>query len=168
MPFERGRSMIPAVLIAAGLLMSVHGCKAPTGDVRPGADTRSLTTSKKAPAESSNMNIHYLEIVTNDVDALCTAYERVHALTFGSEDPDLGQARAAVRPDGSLVGIRKPLADHEQPTMRTYLTVADIQKAVKEAEEAGAIIAYPPTRQGERGTFAIFIHGDVEHGLWQR
>ena len=32
------------------------------------------------------------------------------------------------------------------------------------AEEAGAIIAYPPTRQGERGTFAIFIHGDVEHG----
>ena len=168
MRFERVHNMIPAVLIAAGLLISVHGCKARTGDVRSRADTRALTTSMKASAESSNMNIHYLEIVTNDVDSLCAAYERIHALSFGPEDPDLGQARVAVRPDGSLVGIRKPLAEHEQPTTRTYLTVADIQKAVKEAEEVGAVIAYPPTRQGERGTFAIFIHGGVEHGLWQQ
>ena len=114
------------------------------------------------------MDIHYLEIVTNDVDALCATYEHVHGLSFGPEDPDLGQARVAVRPDGSLVGIRRPLAEHEQPTMRTYLEVVDIQRAVEEAENAGAVIAYPPTRQGKRGTFAIFIHGDVEHGLWQR
>ena len=30
------------------------------------------------------------------------------------------------------------------------------------------MIAYPPTRQGNQGTFAIVIKGDVEHGLWQR
>ena len=35
-------------------------------------------------------------------------------------------------------------------------------------EEHGAIVAYPPTRQGQRGTFAIVIQGDVQHGLWQR
>ena len=52
--------------------------------------------------------------------------------------------------------------------MRTYLAVEDIQQAVKEAEESGATIAYPPTRQGKQGTFAIVIRGDVEHGLWQR
>ena len=166
--FERVPSMIPTVLIAAGLLMAVQGGQAPIGDMRSGAGTRARTTPMKVSEESSNMSIHYLEIVTNDVDALCAAYERVHALSFGPEDPDLGQARVAERPDGSLVGIRKPLAEHEQPTMRTYLTVVDIQKAVKEAEEAGAVLAYPPTQQGERGTFAIFIHGDVEHGLWQR
>ena len=114
------------------------------------------------------MTIHYLEIVSNNVDTLCATYERVHALSFGPEDPDAGQARVAVRPDGSLVGIRRPLAEHEQPTMRTYLEVVDIQKAVEEAEGAGAIIAYPPTLHGELGTFAIFIQGDVEHGLWQR
>ena len=114
------------------------------------------------------MTIHYLEIVSNDVDTLCATYERVHALSFGPEDPDLGQARVAVRPDGSLVGIRKPLAEHDGPIMRTYLEVADIQKAVEEAEGAGAIIAYPPTLHGELGTFALFIQGDVEHGLWQR
>jgi hypothetical protein len=38
---------------------------------------------------------------------------------------------------------RKPLAAHEQPIMRTYLAVEDIQKAVKKAEDSGALIAYP-------------------------
>ena len=57
---------------------------------------------------------------------------------------------------------------HEQPVMRTYLAVDDIQQAAKNAEEAGAMIAYPPTREGDRGTFTIVIHGGVEHGLWQR
>jgi predicted enzyme related to lactoylglutathione lyase len=61
-----------------------------------------------------------------------------------------------------------PLAAHEQPIMRTYLAVEDIQGAVKKAEESGATIAYPPTRQGNQGTFAIVIQGDLEHGLWQR
>jgi predicted enzyme related to lactoylglutathione lyase len=111
---------------------------------------------------------HYLEIVSNDLDTLTVLYERMHGLSFGPPDPDLGQARVAARPDGTLVGIRKPLAEHEQPIMRTYLAVEDIQQAVKQAEDSGAIIAYPPTRQGQRGTFAIVIQGDVQHGLWQR
>ena len=66
------------------------------------------------------------------------------------------------------MGIRKPLAAHEQPIIRTYLAVDDIQQAVKKAEDYGAMIAYPPTRQGQRGTFAIVIQGGVQHGLWQR
>jgi predicted enzyme related to lactoylglutathione lyase len=67
-----------------------------------------------------------------------------------------------------MVGIRKPLAAHEQPIMRTYLAVDDIQQAVGKAENSGAVIAYPPTQQGRRGTFAIVIQGEVQHGLWQR
>lgn len=114
------------------------------------------------------MVIHYLEIVSNDVDTLTGLYERMHGLSFGPPDPDLGQARVAARADGTLVGIRKPLAAHEQPIMRTYLAVEDIQQAVKQAENSGAMIAYPPTRQGQRGTFAIVIQGDLQHGLWQR
>jgi predicted enzyme related to lactoylglutathione lyase len=114
------------------------------------------------------MAVHYLEIVSNDVDTLTGLYQRIHGLSFGSPDPDLGQARVATAADGTLVGIRKPLAAHEQPIMRTYLVVDDIQQAVKKAEEHGAIVAYPPTRQGQRGTFAIVIQGDAQHGLWQR
>ena len=112
--------------------------------------------------------LHYLEIVSEDVDVQCAALERVHGLSFGPEVPDLGQARVAKAPDGSFVGIRKPLAEHEQPIVRTYLTVDDIEKAVKEAEKAGAIIAYPPTKQGDTGTWAIFILGGIQHGLWER
>ena len=66
------------------------------------------------------------------------------------------------------MGIRPPLAAHEQAIVRVYLAVEDIQQAVKEAEGSGATIAYPPTRQGQRGTFAIVFQGDIQHGLWQR
>ena len=92
------------------------------------------------------MAVHYLEIVSNDVDTLTGLYQRMHGLSFGPPDPDLGQARVATRADGTLVGIRKPMAAHEQPIMRTYLAVEDIQQAVKKAEDSGATIAYPPTR----------------------
>jgi predicted enzyme related to lactoylglutathione lyase len=114
------------------------------------------------------MDVHYLEIVSNDVDSLTALYQRIHGLSFGPPDIDLGQARVATRADGTLVGIRKPLAAHEQPIVRTYLAVEDIRQAVKKAEDSGAAVAYPPTTQGQRGTFAIVIQGDVQHGLWQR
>jgi predicted enzyme related to lactoylglutathione lyase len=114
------------------------------------------------------MTVHYLEIVTTDVDAVAELYQRVHGLTFGPPDADLGQARVATRPDGTLVGIRKPLAPHDLPIVRAYVAVDDIERAVKSAEEHGAKVAYGPTAQGRRGTFAILVQGDVQHGLWQR
>jgi predicted enzyme related to lactoylglutathione lyase len=114
------------------------------------------------------MAIHYLEIVTNDLDAVAALLEHTHGLSFGPLDADLGQARVATLATGTLVGIRKPLAAHEQPIVRTYLEVDDIQQAVKKAEDSGAAVAYPPTRQGRRGTFAIVIQGDLQQGLWQR
>jgi hypothetical protein len=48
--------------------------------------------------------------------------------------------------------------------MRTYLAVGDIQQAVKKAEEQGAMVAYPPTRQGKRGTFAL-VRADIQSSL---
>ena len=116
----------------------------------------------------SDMRVHYLEIVCVDVDGQCAALERVHGLSFGPAVPDLGGARVAESPGGSGIGVRAPLADHEQPIIRTYLAVDDIAKAVMEAEAAGAVIAYPPTEQGDTGTWAIYILGDVQVGLWQR
>lgn len=116
----------------------------------------------------ANMGIHYLEIVTPDVAAQCAALERVHGFSFGPEVADLGQARVAKAADGSLIGVRAPLAEHEKPIVRTYLEVQDIEKAVKDAEAAGGVVAYPPTRQGDTGTWAIYFLGDIQHGLWQR
>src|SRR5512134_1371145 len=106
-----------------------------------------------------NTRIHYLEFVCRDVDAQCAAWERIHGLSFGPAVADLGQARVAEASDGSLIGVRAPLAEHEQPIIRTYLEVEDIARAVKEAEAAGAVVAYPPTRQGDTGTWAIYVLG---------
>jgi len=39
---------------------------------------------------------------------------------------------------------------------------------VAEAEAAGATVAYPPTRQGDTGTWAIYLLGEVQVGLWQK
>lgn len=119
-------------------------------------------------AKGSNMRVHYLEIVCRDVAAQCAALEQLHGLSFGTPVADLGQARVAKAADGSLIGVRAPLAEQEQPIVRTYLEVADIEKAAKKAESAGAVIAYPPTKQGDTGTWAIYILGDVQMGLWQR
>ena len=116
----------------------------------------------------TNMRVHYLEIVCHDVAVQCEALERVHKLSFGPAVADLGQARVAEARNGSLIGVRAPLAEHEQPIIRTYLEVDDIARAVEEAEAVGAVIAYPPTQQGDTGTWAIYILGDVQIGLWQR
>jgi predicted enzyme related to lactoylglutathione lyase len=130
--------------------------------------TSCQTMQQPEQEERPNMRIHYLEIVSPDVAAQCAALERVHDLSFGPPVADLGQARVAEAPDGSLIGVRAPLAEHEQPIVRTYLEVEDITRAVEEAEASGAVIAYPPTQQGDTGTWAIYILGDVQMGLWQR
>lgn len=155
------RGLPRTALLALGWMSILVGCRS---DPRAGTDPETNLKTKGNP----NVAIHYVEIVSDDMDTLAALYERVHGLSFGAPDPDLGQARVATRADGSLVGIRKPLAAHEQPIVRNYLEVEDIQQAVKKAEENGAFTAYPPTRQGQRGVFAIVIQGNVQHGLWQR
>ena len=125
---------------------------------------------KVTPAQNqrSSSQIHYLEIVCRDVSAQCAAWERIHGLTFGPAVADLGQARVAEAPDGCLIGVRAPLAEHEQPIMRTYVEVEDIVRSIQNAESAGAVVAYHPTQQGDTGTWAIYFLGDVQFGLWQR
>ena len=41
------------------------------------------------------MKVHYLEIVTTNVDAVCTAYAAANGLQFGKPDAGLGNARTA-------------------------------------------------------------------------
>ncbi len=114
------------------------------------------------------MTVHYLEIVTDNPDTTCALYERMHGLSFGPQDENLGRSRLARRADGSLVGVRAPLAAHEKPIVRAYTAVEDIHAATKAAEDNGALIAYGPTREGAHGQFAIVIQDGVQHGLWQQ
>lgn len=116
--------------------------------------------------EEHGMKVHYLEIVTPDVDAVVAAYEAANGLEFGDPDPRLGHARTAPMPGGGLVGVRAPLRPDEDPVVRPYWLVDDIEAAVAAAEEAGAQIAHPPLEIPGLGTFAIYFQGGVQHGLW--
>jgi len=113
------------------------------------------------------MSVHYLEIVTGDIDAVRQTYERIHGLTFAPAEPALGQARVASLPDGGLLGIRAPLTDVEHPIVRFYVRVDDVDKAAREAAASGATVALPPTPLEGHGQIAIFIQGGIEHGVWQ-
>lgn len=121
----------------------------------------------KSAKEDKGMRVHYVEIVTTDVENTCSALEKVHGLEFGDKVADLGNARVAKSTNGSSIGVRAPLAEHETPIVRTYYAVDDIAKTVKAAETAGAMVAYPPTRQGDTGTWAIYILEGIQYGLWQ-
>lgn len=114
------------------------------------------------------MQIHYLEVVTMEVDAVCAAYAAANGVQFDKPDAGLGNARTAALLGGGLVGVRAPLSEVEEPVVRPYWLVDSIEAAVAAAVEAGGTVAHPPLEIPGHGTFAIYIQGGVQHGLWQR
>jgi predicted enzyme related to lactoylglutathione lyase len=80
----------------------------------------------------------------------------------------LGNARTAELPSGGKLGVRAPMHEDEKPVVRPYLLVDDVAAAAQAAQTAGAKIAHPPMAIPGHGTFAIYIQGAIEHGLWQR
>ncbi|MEX0284725.1 MAG: hypothetical protein AB3N23_08950 [Paracoccaceae bacterium] len=113
------------------------------------------------------MRIQYLEVVTLEVDATCKALSTQHGADFAAPEPALGSARVARLQDGGRIGVRPPLRGDEAPVVRPYLGVPDIGVAITAAEQSGAMIAMPATEIPGQGTFAIYILGGVEFGLWE-
>ena len=111
--------------------------------------------------------VHYLEIVTLDVEAARHLYSTAYGWRFQAMQAELGNAFVATLPGGSLCGIRAPMNEQEEPVVRTYLRVADLETAVQEAEQLGAEIALPSMELPGHGTIAIYLHGGIQQGLWQ-
>ncbi len=118
------------------------------------------------PTEEA-MFIQYLEVVTPDVNATCDVLEQLHGVSFGEPDVGFGNARTAALKGGGKIGVRAPMREDEQPVVRPYLLVEDIEAAVKAAQAAGAQVALPPMEIPGGGKFAIYIQGGIEHGLWK-
>ena len=125
------------------------------------------THSAPTPTETQSRMIQYLEIVTPDVDLKCETLASIHGVQFSAPIPELGGARTTSLPNGGRIGVRGPLRPDEAPVVRPYMLVSDIADAVSKAEAAGATIALPPMELPGQGTFAIYIEGGIEHGLWQ-
>ena len=113
------------------------------------------------------MEIHYLEIVATDVDAICASYAAAFGVQFGEPDASLGNAKTASLPGTGIVGVRAPMHEAEEPVIRPYWLVEDIDAAIAAAVEAGGEVAHPPLEIPGHGTFAIYILGGVHHGLWK-
>jgi predicted enzyme related to lactoylglutathione lyase len=130
------------------------------------ANAKSKKPEEK-PAKERSLKVQYLEIVTPSVDETCKAMARAHDVVFSKPVAELGNARTADLKDGGRIGVRAPMRKTETPIVRPYVLVDDIGAAVKAANDAGAILALPPTEIPGQGTFAIYILGGIEHGLWQ-
>ena len=145
-----------ALLVATATLFPIGG-----SDAQP-------ATGTQVAAKGDAMLVHYLEIVTPDVDATCGALEKLHGVSFGAPDAALGNARTAELQGGGMIGVRAPMHDGEHPVVRPYVLVDDIDAAVKAAEAAGAPIIVPPMELPGHGKCAIYVVGGIQHGLWQR
>lgn len=113
------------------------------------------------------MKVHYLEIVTPDVQKVCASYTQALGVSFSDPITELGGAYTATLDDGLTLGIRAPMHTAEEPTTRPYYLVSDIEKAVKDAEESGAEVAVSPMEIPGRGKCAILFYGAIQSGLWQ-
>ncbi len=113
------------------------------------------------------MLVHYLEVVTADVDATCFAMEQLHGVSFGEPAAALGNARTATLKGGGRLGVRAPMREDEVPVVRPYVLVDDIEAAVKAVEAAGGEIALSATEIPGHGKFAIYFLGGIQYGLWQ-
>lgn len=123
--------------------------------------------SPEVQEEKRTMKVQYLEIVTKEVDAVCAAYAAAHKAQFSPPVAELGNARTATLADGTLVGVRAPLRETEEPVVRPYWLVDDIEASVAAVVKAGGQIAHPPMEIPGHGTFAIYFLGGNDHGLWQ-
>ncbi len=151
--------------VSGAALGAVAACVLVGAALRPAAAQE--TVEKGAAEKEPAMRVHYLEIVTKDVDAVCATYAEQHGVEFSEPVPELGNARTAKLAKGGLVGVRAPMREDEAPVVRPYMLVDDLASAVAAAKAAGAEIAIESMEIPGRGTIAIYVQGGVQQGLWK-
>lgn len=74
--------------------------------------------------------------------------------------------RCATLAGGGLVGIRAPLRVNEGHVVRPYWLVEGIDATLSAAARAGGVVAMEPMAIPGYGSFAIYLLGGNDHGLW--
>ncbi len=113
------------------------------------------------------MHVQYLEIVTPHVEETCAGIAALHGVTFDKPEAALGNARVAALKGGGRIGVRAPMRETEEPVVRPYMLVDDIEAASQAAKSAGAEFAMTATQVPGHGTFAIYFLGGIQYGLWE-
>jgi predicted enzyme related to lactoylglutathione lyase len=155
--------------------LAFAGCVMPSVTGAPNTETLTsdepsiddTTAGKQDHEQGTNMKIHYLEIVTKDVEAICAFYSKSLGVMFGDPDTNLGNARTTRLASGGMLGVRAPMHASENPVVRPYILVVDIEATVAAAKNSGAEVLVPPMKLGEHGTCAIVYHSGLEAGFWR-
>ncbi len=113
------------------------------------------------------MQVHYLEIVSENLEQTCAAYSDLYGVIFSEPVPELGNARVAQLSNGGLIGIRASLHASEAAVVRPYMLVDDINGALSAVVKQGAEVLHPAMEIPGRGMFAIYKQSGVQLGLWQ-
>ena len=105
---------------------------------------------------------------TRDLSATMLGPGKVHGVTSASPWQALWNGRIAKLKGGGSIGVRAPMRGDEEPWVRPYILVSDIDAAVKAAEASGAeILPCYPTEIPGHGKFAIYFQGGIQFGLWE-
>jgi predicted enzyme related to lactoylglutathione lyase len=155
-----------SVLRLASLLLVGVATSDPSAMDRGQTNVESRNPVAKQVQETA-LKVQYLEIVTPSVNETCEVLALAHGVVFSDPIAELGNARTADLEDGGRIGVRAPMRDTEEPVVRPYVLVDDIEAAVTAAEANGGKVALPPMEIPGHGTFSIYILGGIEHGLWQ-
>lgn len=164
----RRRAIALAALSSTAFLNlgRVHGQESAKADGKDSSKPLPKTNEHDS-GNRDDMQLHFLEIVTKDVDAVCALYSQTHGVAFGEALKEFGGARTVQLAHDCTLSVRAPMHDGERPVVRPYMRVDDIEAAVAEAKKAGAEVMVPPMKVPEHGMCAIVYQGEIEIGLWQ-
>jgi len=114
--------------------------------------------------------MEHAELVSKNPAATQKFLETAHGLKFTVMGPEMGNYRMHGRDEGvphNAIGIREPMGP-EHPGTIAYLTVSDIDEAIKGAKAAGAKLVMEKTEIPNVGwTAAYLAPGEVVLGLFQ-
>jgi len=112
----------------------------------------------------------HAELVSKDPAATQKFLERAFGLKFTVTGPETGNYRIHGRNEGAAaggIGIREPMGP-EHPGAVPYLTVPNIDEALKSVKAAGGRIVMEKTEIPQMGYSAMYVApGEVALGLYQ-
>ena len=115
--------------------------------------------------------VEHAELVSKDPAATQRFLESAFGLKFAVMGPEMGNYRMhgpAEGATGTSMGIRTPMAPMEPTGTISYLTVPNIDEAIKAVQAAGGKIVMEKTEIPKVAWMAVYVApGEVTQGLYQ-
>jgi predicted enzyme related to lactoylglutathione lyase len=114
--------------------------------------------------------MEHAELISKDPAATQKFLEKAFGLKFTELGEEMGNYRMHGRQEGATaggIGIRMPMGPEPSGTI-SYLTVPNIDEAIRSVKAAGAKIVMEKTEIPKMGYTAVYVApGEVTQGLYQ-